>query len=334
MPELVLAEAEAAWQRKIAETIKNAKKAVSELERRLAAYFSAEDLLWPSPDASAKYYHTALAEIEGMWRWTVAPIPATSLQATVLSAARHEPPFADGDTGFRDSVILLSLLDQLSEGDVLGLVSEDTRFIKGRISGVEWKKGVTVKVLESAEVAKGVVAALATASQSAELIATWNARRAQLVSSVNADYPRLERFIRHNIEIPEYPYGSDGRVVTVRDIKIGQAESAELPLLGSGPSEGTVHVPLKVEVILERYAESVRRPMRIGQSSADANPVRGTGTTGIAEIDALAVIKVAIEWPLGQDDNPEILSYTGMEFSTPEHQKMLHDAIVDALGRG
>jgi hypothetical protein len=139
LPEIVLTEAEATWERRTKELVQKCRDNVGELERRVPDIGTN----WTQPDrkALAESYAKAEADVVARWKPTIVPLPKVSLQEAARLSSRQELPFADTDVSFRDSLILWSMIDALKEGSVLGLLAEDKFFLHARVRAVVKTRG-------------------------------------------------------------------------------------------------------------------------------------------------------------------------------------------------
>jgi hypothetical protein len=172
IPQLVLWELEAVWIRTTASVVKDARESMRNVVRRLPTFNAA---LGSSPDDAmvAATYHEAVKALEVDWKWTVSPLPPVSLDDAVMRSVKYEPPFADADSGFRDSLIVWSLLQSLAPGNVLGLAAADSAFAQPRMKDAAAAANVKLQIFKSVPEAWTTLEGMVRLSTHFELLAFW-----------------------------------------------------------------------------------------------------------------------------------------------------------------
>lgn len=335
IPELVLWEAEAISLQKTAESIKSADAAFQRAAARISS-FELSGHTWPDRQSRKKAYGTTVAELASEWKWSVAPLPKVSLAEAVLRSVHHDAPFADADTGFRDSLIVWSLLEQLQSGNVLGLIASDNAFFEARIKRASTVGGVSLRIFRTPEEAWDTTVRMVRASSTKEVLAYWEQENNRLVAALEADRERLEEFVREHLQIPERPSGVAGSITAVRAIRVMGIQGAHVTF-GAGKSDNDhahVEVTLKIEVMLTSYPATRPRLMRVGQTADDVSSVEDmTPSTAVVEIDGVATVSMRLStW--AEDPHATLrIHYAAVEFGTPAEQLARRMALLELIGK-
>jgi hypothetical protein len=331
--ELALAEVEAVWTRQTADAIQAARRAMSLANRKLPGLIDAESVCWPNETAQRNSYAVALEKLRARWDWRIAPIPQVSLNDAVMRSVRHELPFAETDRAFRDSLILWSLLDQLTPGDHLGMIAADKVFPAQRMIDAASVRQIDLTVFQTPQAAWTVVNDMLHAEETEEFLAELDQERDRLEAALRADRERLDRFVRENLVIPERALGIDGRISEFHQIRLGEIISVQPPFAVDGTQRGSADVALRAGVTINRYTLAPVRVMRIGQSVTDVSPVLGQGETTLTEVDAFATVTFRIDWSPEEKEPPNI-EYESAEFSTAEQQQLNRQTLLDLMDGG
>ena len=269
LPEIVLTEAQATWERRTRELVQKCRDNVSELDRR------APDLgtNWTLPDRKAltKSYAMAAEDVIARWEPTIVPLPKVSLEEATRLSSRQELPFADGDVSFRDSLILWSMLNALKEGSVLGFLAEDKFFLHGRVRAMAKAQGSSVVVFNTLEDARTLVETMARVTALGEVFEASERQEDRLLTALRKDFERLEAYVRAELRVPEYPFGLSGHVEAVHNIKVLKLTHAHvrLPFEAKTSPDASADLALKVEVTISKIKPAGPREMGVGESVED-----------------------------------------------------------------
>lgn len=330
LPEIVLVEAAVIWSEHTAKSIKDAQDALERARRRIPELINPKAIGWPDKQTRDDAYQRATDAALARWKWTVAPLPRLSLAEAVELSAKHQPPFAPTDQSFRDSLLLLSLLDQLRPGDVLGLVSGDGFFAQAPARLFANSREVGLVVLKTAQEAWSAIEKIAGETALHEKFERWERMNSSLTTALEPEQERLEAFIRTSLVVPERPYGQRGTIDAVRQIRVVRINSARVafPETSVDRSKASADVKLRIEVIRTEYETAAPRAMREGQAADDVPSVSGGGTS-LVEIDAFATVDLRVEW--SADGKPSKVEFTGARFETQEEREMMHGALIKAF---
>lgn len=333
LPEIVLTEAEAAWQRRAGELVQKCRDTVRELDRR-APDLGAK-LTLPDAKALAESYAKVAADVVGRWHPTIVPLPKISLEEAARLSARQELPFADADLSFRDSLILWSMLDALKHGSVLGLLSEDKFFLHSRVRAMATARGCIVVVFNTLEEARKLVETMARVTALKEVFDASAKQEERLLTALRKDFDRLEAYVRAELRVPEYPFGISGHVEAVRNINVLELTGAHvrLPFEVKTSPDASADLTLKVEVTISKIKPAGPRVLGVGESVEDLLPPFGLSERVVTEIDGFATLKLKVNWPEKDDELPTV-EYLGVEFGTPEQRLALRLALQERLRGG
>jgi hypothetical protein len=329
IPEIVLAETDAEVARKTDEAIEAARHALSRAAGRLSGDLNAK-VEWPDEKTRTAAYTDAIARLADDWRWTVVPMPKVSLAEAVIQSIRHEPPFPAEDKGFRDSLIVWSLLDHLKKGDILVMIGADKAFADARMIEPAKNRGIELHVFASPQAAWDVIEKLVRRRTAGEIFAAWEARSQRIVAALEQDRAGLEGFVRDNLRIPERPYGVEGRIETVHDVQVVGIEHALLRLFSDNLADASAELKLRVTVTISRYTPSLPRAMRVGETVDDVSPNFAGHERILTELDAFASITLHVTWPEDDQQLPTV-KYIAAEFGTPQERLLRGVALRKVL---
>jgi hypothetical protein len=331
IPEIVLAESDAEFARKTEEAIDAARQALSRAAGRLSGGLNA-NVEWPDEKVRTAAYADAIATLADDWRWTVVPMPKVSLTDAVIQSIRHEPPFPAEDKGFRDSLIVWSLLDRLKKGDILVLIAADKAFADGRMIEAAKRCGIELHVFASPQAAWEVIEKIVRQKTAGEIFAAWEAHSQRIVAALEQDRAGLEAFVREHLRIPERPYGVEGRIETLHDVQVVGVEHALLQLFSDNLTDASAELKLRVTVTISRYRPSVPRAMRVGETVDDVSPSFGEHERILTDLDAFASLTLHVTWPEDDQQLPTV-KYIAAEFGTPQERLLRGVALREAMSK-
>jgi len=166
-------------------------------------------------------------------KYGLSTVPFTGRPVTEIfemATIRH-PPFKPGkeDVGFRDAVIFLSVVDDLvavkGQGHRGALVTRDGAFHDPRIIEFAARAGVELQVFRSVTaVYDSFLEALASYAK-----VKWDESAAQARHSLESRLPEIQKFISENLEISEWGFLSNARVVAVPRIEVAAVGDVRIP---------------------------------------------------------------------------------------------------------
>lgn len=330
MPELALAEAEAVWVRKTAEAIEKADAAIEKAawQMRGLRLVDLAGLPWPDRDARLDYYRRTVAGLKEAWNWVVVPLPDVALREAVLDSLAHEPPFAPTDSGFRDSVLMWSLLQAVPKGSTIGLIAEDRSFKKPHIDQATKRRGVCLHVYQSPQEAWRDTEMMIKNAGLLTMLDEWNVRNEQLKAAVEVDREHLDEFVAEQLRVSEYPSGVNGRVESVREVHVRGIDLVH-GMFGEKPTDATIMVAVTVNVVVTSLSGLGPRTLGIGEVFEVGAPAESVKTAEV-EIDGTAHVSVALAWPK-EAEGALSLTYGTVRFSTAEEDRMQRKALIEAM---
>jgi len=197
MPHAVREELEAGWCANLQRNVKALRKAADVLNRGLRAVGSHFELgTVPTTDESVEAYRGRVdATIE---KWKLQTVDFASMTATDffrLALARKAPFHEDTDEGFKDSMILISVIEHLEHDPAPSvLVTKDRRFAKAEVPTLA-KKAISLRLLPLEAVENELVAALETILQRA-----WEEDRQKAWAAITSAWPALSEFVCADLE--------------------------------------------------------------------------------------------------------------------------------------
>jgi len=180
-------------------------------------------------------------------------------------AINHHPPFEEGDKGFKDTIILFSVLEHLKKvGSESGsLIARDHIFHEDAILELAKKQGLKLKVIETVEqLSKEVEKIVGGVLREAYKLEQQNAARA-----LGTIYPKIRDFISGNIAFETGDFYIMNRKVGGEIIRIDKIEvkkiknviTARLKDLLTRVTKGG-KVPISFDVEIKLYVDVIKQP--------------------------------------------------------------------------
>ena len=287
-------------------------------------------LPWPDRDTELDYYRRTVAGLEEAWDWALVPLPDVTLRDVVLESLAHEPPFAPADSGFRDSVLVRSLLQAVPEGSTIGLIAGDRSFKKPHIDQAAKRRGVRLHVYQSPQEAWRDTEMMIRNAGFLAMLDEWNARNEQLKAAVEVDREHLDEFVAEQLRVPEYPSGVNGRVEAVREVHVRGINFVH-GMFGERPTGATIMVAVTVNAVVTSLSGPGPRTLGIGEVF-EVGVTAASVKTAEVEIDGTAHVSVALKWPKEKEaEGARSLTYGIVRFSTAEEDRMQQEALIEAL---
>lgn len=336
IPSIVLTEVKAVWQRQTVGVVQRCRDSFSELARRTPGLLDPTILTLPDDRKLKDAYAKAVRDVITRWKPTVAPLPNVSLRDAIGRSARHELPFRDTDSGFRDSLVIWSMLDGLEKGAVLGLLAEDNFFASARALEMAKARGITLVVLKVRQEARAVIERMARITALREVFEASARQEDRLLEALTKDKERVEAYVQQNLQVPEYPFGISGHVEAVHSVKLSEISGAHvrLPFETKERPDASAELSVKVGVTISRMTPPTGpRSMAVGETVQEASSIFGLFEKTLTEIDALATLDLRVEWPADEKELPTA-EYLGVKFGTPEQHLAERMALVERMRGG
>ena len=332
IPELVEVEIAAVWKRRTDEATQKSRRYLEEVAGRVRGLIKPEQITWPTDQQLDDLYLEATNRIAQEWDYYSPPIPKVALPDLLRSAARHEPPFKSEDVAFRDAIVVMSVIEVVEKGAIVGLIADDNYFQDAAVQAAAKAKGVELVIFKTPQEAWAVVEGMARITEFAKVFEESDRQRKRLLHVLESDRDRLDKFLREHLAVPQYllDYGS---VRAVHDMTLGEIIGVDvgLPLNEKkGIPEAVARIELQLNVATERFSTPPEVPLRIGQI-ASSQPLP-TVETFAGEISGQARVQLAIKWP-SEEETPPIVEYLRAEFRTERDLEIERQALIEALGK-
>jgi len=339
IPELVFVEAREEWLRDTMESLGTAKEQIERLSRRTDGLINHAQVKWPSRAELEAKYDKAVNELIDKWKLRKIPLPSVTLTEAAIRAAAHKPPFKSADKNFRDGLIVWSLLQQVSSGAMLGFLARDNFYSETQVHKAAKSEQVTLLIFKTARDAFGVLETQFNNASLAKARERWQKANQRLRKAVEADFPRLEEYIRENLAIPQQ--SGTAQVLAFHELTLGSIESAQTVIPFDDPHNeaGSVSVLASIKVTQQFRGNAYRNPdrLRIGESVPGfifPLPEPGPGPRRFYpytdDVSGVVTVQLRINWPDG--DAPPGIDFENLEFESDFHlreRQRSHQATSD-----
>ena len=333
LPEPVEIELERKWLRDFTEAQAELQGRAKDFSRHMAIVGMEElSLSLPGEGEVLVSYKRRTTEIKEKWPLISTPFTKQEVRRFFDMATIQELPFEKDDKGFRDTVILYSIIDHLrNEDGVIGaLAANDRVFGKPEVAHLIKQAGVELEVYDSTdkildEFRKRYDDAVTTA---------WNALERSALKAVNGKLPELQKFISDNLEMPEELFESSFGGITVDKVEIVEVRSVRTPDPFEHPQSGattiTMNVALKVYYLKQGFSPRPPRSLKVGDSSINIQ----TDTT-IGEILPMVIEKTLdCVAEVEAEASVENSEYKSVEFMHVKLQRSPYSKLAQILRRG
>ena len=269
IPQIVAWELEKHWRSGFDARWREATEKVRRLLDHSSA-FTDPKLTRPTLEAARADYLKQTDDTTGAWNMSFCSNTRRPLEELLEMAAFHSLPFPDSDASFRDAVILLSAADYLdaqgTQAEAI-LLSKDGFFKHTRFKNSAYlsAKGYAIHLMDDISVAQKEM----TAGVVNTILDEWSAEREQAISVLNEDKPRIEQFVKDNLEVP---ISWAPKVVEVRGLTLVAIVNVAIPISHERPTDGSVKSSFDVLVELDEMVEiresppASRSALRVGQT--------------------------------------------------------------------
>ncbi len=220
-------------------------------------------------------------EIESMTsaftaRFTLIPTTSRPLSEFVTLATKYRATFEENDKGFKDAVILCSILDFMKEQQVFAavVVSRDGVFGSPAATSFWQSENAKLEVLESID----ELAARISNYVSHELNAAWAAHeeedRQKLLTTVEPLRSDLETYIVENLAVSSSDLSVQGVVKQIKRLELLSIEGVHAALAAN--EEGDVNVSIdakiKLELDVQTFTLSPPPKLKVGGTAQESAP--------------------------------------------------------------
>jgi hypothetical protein len=155
----------------------------------------------------------------------IIPMPSLSARELIDKAVRRVPPFEIGDKGFRDSMIIESIIEYGLNNNInkFMFVAIDKIFENQVIERVASEKGINLEVKRTVDEVNNTIFKVLNKMQKKLLKEKEN----RAIAFLNTKRNEIDQYIITNFEVPLYEIsGLRGRAVSMLDAKIRDITSA------------------------------------------------------------------------------------------------------------
>lgn len=296
LPEIVEAECEAEWLRRLDQRSKQLAGALDALAQHTRLFLRPRIDLPSTADARADYRNRTAAVKEALGI-TTSTLTVRPLGDLIMNAAQHAFPFPTSDSGFRDAVILLSVADHVeATGEpILAFLVSDDNFFTGK--GVTLSTRAEVKTF--VKDLKGVDDALRQLYAEG-IVREWTTDGQKLRTAIEHDTAGIVAFLTGNLAIPiGFSFFGLPSVKAVHGLTlkaVGEV-STSLAVPSERPSETIERISFRATVTAHETVESSPvRPtptaLRVGQEMPPPEPFQFQPPQ-VADVDV--DLKVVVE---------------------------------------
>ena len=333
IPDSVLHGLEYHWTHMTREAVKGLRESAQKVSRRLGALGLAGVQQPPVAidNTAIDAYRATVAGLLEEHRIARVPLTACPLAQIYSRAVQHLPPFSKkGDAGFKDTVHLLSILDDLGEHGESGvLVTDDGDFDNLGALASASGSSIELTVTKPGDLADLLKSRLAEDAQ--EEIRLDQRKMQQAITDSRR---QLERFLTENLEVPAgslYPFSSPDELVSVRPTRLFPP-STPIPVTRSENDTVPFQVEVEVELVVVKTESSFgeRPPLKVGRSADEAGhwTILIPGKRVEDRTRRTAVVHGNAEWPGG---TYTLRAFTSCALKEPSSVSSVLQALYGAL---
>ena len=196
----------------------------------------------------------------------VATVPLTSRRTEEFFdlAVRQHPPFKEGDRGFKDTVIYLSVIDHLkaSPNQTGAFVSADDIFQHAKAG--ELARAATVS-LETYGSLTDLNSQLSDRLDKAIKIA-WQKDKEIVTAVLKTGQSEIEKYLSENLELSESEIGGFSRLIAVEGLRVQEIKNVQTPVPIEVKADEPVRISFDVELELRLIVQpfiSPKQPLRL-----------------------------------------------------------------------
>jgi len=335
LPEPVEIELEENWIREIREARWKLQKQLAGFSRSISAVgMSTIVLPLPGDEEAMASYRTRVREIKEKWPLGSVPFTRQDVRKFFEMAAKRELPFEEKDKGFRDVVILYSVIDHLRETPavIAVLAAQDSVFSGEEVARQIREAGVRLDVYRTAdemidETRKDIAARVRE---------SWERLEMSALETLKRRLPNLQKFISENLEVPEDLFEvSFSGGVTVRRIEVVKVKRVRTPYPTEHPESGTTtisaDVDLRVYYLTQAFRPIPRRSLKVGDTSTGL--LTGLNLADIVPTEVEKTLECMVE--VEGQASVKNFSYEDVEFKSVKFQRSGHSGLLtEILRRG
>lgn len=272
IPQPVLDERRAQWQHDLDKHVGQLKSVRGEIAQLCKDLCEVPEPPGLDGKAVQAAYQKRVQELLEKYKIVIAPTTSRSTEVLYQLALARVPPFADKGTGFKDAVILFSVIEHLDRCPLEKaaiLVTKDGDFDDKALEKVASGLSGRLRITRSLdEVTKALDAVLEMMMR-----ATWELDREQARKALEAHSEAIAAFVAETVVFTERDISGFGRVLEIRALHTRMIRDVKTPLPWQRPKNEKVAFSCLVEAGLEVVQESFPfvppRQVKVGQATED-----------------------------------------------------------------
>ena len=207
-------------------------------------------------------------------KYNIGTVPFTSRLVTDIftMACRYQPPFKrakDGDAGFRDAIIFLSVVDDVrSVGNAVGaLVSGDRIFKHAEIASFARAQNVRIEIHASVDAIYDAL--MGSVAETVKKV--WDEQTAIVERRLLGHKEEIREFITRTLEVPAVGVVPSGRVRWAHRIEVLGIRNVRIPHPWDTQATEAIRFSFDVEaklyITVEKYVVAEPRRVKVGEPS-------------------------------------------------------------------
>jgi hypothetical protein len=279
LPEAVEVELEEHWLRNLDKKYAGVDRSIKDFENHLGEPEpNAIKLVLPDKDKSLEGYRRRVLEVKDGWGLESIPIATRAISELLRMAARQDAPFKEEGAGFQDTVIYLSVIDDLKQkSDCVGaFISQDAMFRnkKDALITLARSSGVDLEIYHSLQ---EIVVPLKERLR-AEMIKDWGERNSRVEQALKAKLPDVEKFVSQNLELVDGDLGLGVKVLDFKNLKVVELKNVRTPVVRKEkePEKLSFELELELDVLVEEaFIPSIAKSrIKVGEKASPPQPFR------------------------------------------------------------
>lgn len=268
IPLAVEAELEERWVREVEKARNEMTARVDNFNRHTKSISPPIKGVMPSAEELRRQYREKIEAMKKRMQIAGIPLSNRSLQSVYEMAIKLTPPFEEKGVGFKDTIILLSVIDHLeANADRQGaFIAQDQIFAKAPIA--ELCSSAKDRIQFYKEPKKLVDVLLERMAK--PLVDSWRADRRAIEAILDQKRDELKRFIEANLEVDTYQLPDPGVIDLIKSVEVSEIHKNTLNPPFPRPENGkeaqiTFDVDVILHVVVSRMPSFKSRPLRVGE---------------------------------------------------------------------
>lgn len=283
IPQAVLDERQAQWFRTAVKKYQALVTAHKALAQWCKEFCEVPAISPPNAGEIKRAYLTQTGDVLKRYRITTVPTTSRSAAELYKHALDGVPPFAEKGTGFKDAVILVSILDHLAAnpiGKPAIVLTKDTDFDERALSKLAGNLELDLKIYRSVDEVNTVLdVALDKVIQE-----RWRRDRERAQVALEGQADAITAFIADAVPFTEYDFGPLARILEIRGLRVRLIREINTPFPVGRP-EGervtfTCLVEVGVEVLHETFPTAPPRRLKVGETTDEVTRLAGISPIG------------------------------------------------------